>query len=212
MRFIYSNKKILTLGLTLFLSASLRAQVNNVQVIKIDNDRISGEFLGTYMDHIHLFVNDKLVYVDCQDLISVKKDGSDFAYDCSKNTIAPEVLFPPKFDPMTGENMQKTPDVFKNRILSKNIKNSVLSKPAQNKTKTTESIYMTRAEVLELIKSEIKDRVKLEIESQLAFKINSQNLKNKKISQTNIMETDPVLGCILAGFVFLVLVNPLGLI
>ena len=34
----------------------------------------------------------------------------------------------------------------------------------------------------------------------------------KKISQTNIMETDPVLGFILAGFVFIVLFNPLGLI
>jgi hypothetical protein len=212
MNFIYLNKNFRLFGAALFLCTYLSAQQNTVQVKKTNNEKISGEFLGTYMDHIHLFVNDKLVYVDCQDLISVKKDGSDFAYDCSKNTIAPEVLFPPKFDPMTGENMQKTPDVFKNRILSKNIKNSVLSKPAQNKTKTTESIYMTRAEVLELIKSEIKDRVKLEIESQLAFKINSQNLKNKKISQTNIMETDPVLGCILAGFVIIVLFNPLGLI
>lgn len=66
--------------------------------------------------------------------------------------------------------------------------------------------------MLELIKPEIKDQVKLEIETQLAFKNNSQNLKNKRTSQTNIMETNPVLGCILAGFVFLVLVNPLGLI
>jgi len=207
MRFIYSNKKILTLGLALFLSASLRAQVNTVQVIKTDNDRISGDFLGTYMDHIHLLVNNKLVYVQCQNLISVRKSGSDFPYDCSKNTVAPEALFPPKFDPMTGEAVQTTPDVFRNRSLSKNIKNSVLSKPTQNKTKTNKSTFITRAEVLELIKLEIKDQVKLEIETQLAFKNNSQNLKNKKISQTNIIEADPALVFILASCVTLVLVS-----
>lgn len=212
MKFIYLNKNLRSFGAALFLCTFLSAQENTVHVKKTNNEKISGEFLGTYMDHIHLFVNDKLVYVNCQDLISVKKDGSDFAYDCSKNTVAPEVLFPPKFDPMTGETIQKTPAVFKNRTLSRNIKNSVLSKPIQNKTKTNESILMTRAEVLELIKSEIKDQVKLEIETQLAFKNNSQNLKNKKISQTNIIETDPVLGCMLAGFVFLVLANSLGLI
>jgi len=207
MRFIYSNKKILTLGLTLFLSASLRAQVNNVQVIKIDNDRISGEFLGTYMDHIHLLVNNKLVYVHCQDLISVRKGISDFQYNCSENTVTPEVLFPPKFDPMTGEAVQTTPDVFRNRSLSKNIKNSVLPKPSQNKTKTNENTFITRAEVLELINQEVKDQVKLEIETQLASKNNSQNLKNKKISQTNIIEADPALVFILASCVTLVLVS-----
>jgi hypothetical protein len=102
-------------------------------VKKTNNEKISGEFLGTYMDHIHLLINNKLVYVHCQDLISVRKGSSDFTYNCSENTVTPEVLFPPKFDPVTGEAVQTTPDIFRNRILSKNIKNSVLSKPAQNK-------------------------------------------------------------------------------
>jgi len=159
------------------------------------------------MDHIHLLVNNKLVYVHCQDLISVRKGISDFQYNCSENTVTPEVLFPPKFDPMTGEAVQTTPDVFRNRSLSKNIKNSVLPKPSQNKTKTNENTFITRAEVLELINQEVKDQVKLEIETQLASKNNSQNLKNKKISQTNIIEADPALVFILASCVTLVLVS-----
>ena len=186
MRFIYSNKKISTLVLALFLSASLRAQEKTVQVTKTDNDRISGEFLGTYMDHIHLLVNNKLVYVHCQDLISVRKGGSDFPYNCSENTVTPEVLFPFKFDPMTGKIVQTIPNVFRKRSLSKNIKNSVLSKPAQNKTKTNENTFITRAEVKELINSEVKDQVKLEISNQLAQKQNTQIFINKKKDQNNI--------------------------
>ena len=73
MKFIYLNKNLRFFGAALFLCTYLSAQQNTVQVKKTNNEKISGEFLGTYMDHIHLFVNDKLVYVDCQDLISVKK-------------------------------------------------------------------------------------------------------------------------------------------
>ena len=83
----------------------------------------------------------------------------------------------------------------------------MLPKPSQNKTKTNENTFITRAEVLELINQEVKDQVKLEIETQLASKNNSQNLKNKKISQTNIIEADPALVFILASCVTLVLVS-----
>ena len=207
MKFIYLNKNLRSFGAALFLCTFLSAQQNTVQVKKTNNEKISGEFLGTYMDHIHLLINNKLVYVHCQDLISVRKGSSDFTYNCSENTVTPEVLFPHKFDPMTGEAVQTTPDIFRNRILSKNIKNSVLSKPTQNKTKTNENTFITRAEVLELINQEVKDQVKLEIETQLASKNNSQNLKNKKISQTNIIEADPGLVFILASCVTLVLVS-----
>ena len=207
MKFIYLNKNLRSFGAALFLCTFLSAQQNTVQVKKTNNEKISGEFLGTYMDHIHLLINNKLVYVHCQDLISVRKGSSDFTYNCSENTVTPEVLFPHKFDPMTGEAVQTTPDIFRNRILSKNIKNSVLSKPTQNKTKTNENTFITRTEVLELINQEVKDQVKLEIETQLASKNNSQNLKNKKISQTNIIEADPALVFILASCVTLVLVS-----
>ena len=61
------------LGLVLFLCAALSAQQKTVQVTKTNNDKISGQFLGTYMDHIHLLVNSKVVYMHCQDLRSVKK-------------------------------------------------------------------------------------------------------------------------------------------
>ena len=126
------------------------------------------------------------MYVHCQDLISVRKGGSDFPYNCSENTVTTEVLFPFKFDPMTGKIVQTIPNVFRKRSLSKNIKNPVLSKPAQNKTKTNENTFITRAEVLELINSEVKDQVKLEISNQLAQKQNTQIFINKKKDQNNI--------------------------
>ncbi len=186
MDFISSYKKIQLLGLSLFLCATLSAQENTVQVTKANNDKLSGEFLGTYMDHIHLLVNSKLVYVHCQDLRSVKKDRTDFSYDCSKNTIAPNILFPPGVDPMTGKIVQTIPNVFRKRSLSKNNNNQILSKRTQNSTKTNGNTYITRAEVLELINSEIKDQVKLEISNQLAQKQNTQIFIKKKKDQNNI--------------------------
>ena len=186
MDFISSYKKIQLLGLSLFLCATLSAQENTVQVTKANNEKLSGEFLGTYMDHIHLLVNSKLVYVHCQDLRSVKKDRTDFSYDCSKNTIAPNILFPPGVDPMTGKIVQTIPNVFRKRSLSKNNNNQILSKRTQNSTKTNGNTYITRAEVLELINSEIKDQVKLEISNQLAQKQNTQIFINKKKDQNNI--------------------------
>jgi len=186
MDFISSYKKIQLLGLSLFLCATLSAQENTVQVTKANNDKLSGEFLGTYMDHIHLLVNSKLVYVHCQDLRSVKKDRTDFPYDCSKNTIAPNILFPPGVDPMTGKIVQTIPNVFRKRSLSKNNNNQILSKRTQNSTKTNGNTYITRAEVLKLINSEIKDQVKLEISNQLAQKQNTQIFIKKKKDQNNI--------------------------
>ena len=186
MDFISSYKKIQLLGLSLFLCATLSAQENTVQVTKANNDKLSGEFLGTYMDHIHLLVNSKLVYVHCQDLRSVKKDRTDFSYDCSKNTIAPNILFPPGVDPMTGKIVQTIPNVFRKRSLSKNNNNQILSKRTQNSTKTNGNTYITRAEVLKLINSEIKDQVKLEISNQLAQKQNTQIFIKKKKDQNNI--------------------------
>jgi hypothetical protein len=38
--------------------------------------------------------------------------GKVFDYDCSKNTVTADILFPPEFDPMTGEMTQMLPDVF----------------------------------------------------------------------------------------------------
>ena len=195
------------LGLVLFLCAALSAQQKTVQVTKTNNDKISGQFLGTYMDHIHLLVNSKVVYMHCQDLRSVKKGASDFPYDCSKNTIAPDTLFPHQFDPMTGKVVQMIPDVFRNRSLSKQNNNPILSKPAQSNTKTNENTYMTRKEILDLINTEINDQVKLEIANQLAQKHSTQNFKNKKKDQNKIFVEDPVLRYIAAFGIAFIIVN-----
>ena len=41
-----------------------------------------------------------------------KSYGKEFYYDCSKNTVTADILFPPQLDPMTGEMAQMLPDVF----------------------------------------------------------------------------------------------------
>jgi hypothetical protein len=38
--------------------------------------------------------------------------GKGYDYDCSINTVTADILFPPVFDPMTGEMTQMLPDVF----------------------------------------------------------------------------------------------------
>ena len=49
----------------------------------------------------------------CDDIIAITYSrGGGYAYDCSKNTVTADILFPPELDPMTGEWTQMLPDVF----------------------------------------------------------------------------------------------------
>jgi hypothetical protein len=88
---------------------------DNVQVRHGDQQVAQGEFIGTYMNHVHILVGEKIIYYACDDIISItstKLIGKVFEYDCSKNTVTADILFPPAFDPMTGEMTQMLPDVF----------------------------------------------------------------------------------------------------
>ena len=88
---------------------------NNVLVKHGDQQVAQGEFVGTYMNHVHVLVGEKIIYYACDDIISItstKLIGKVFEYDCSKNTVTVDILFPPTFDPMTGEMTQMLPDVF----------------------------------------------------------------------------------------------------
>ena len=139
---------------------------NNILVRHGDQQVAQGEFIGTYMNHVHILVGENIYYYACDDIISItyasegasvvstkdgreingviiKKDdnhiwmnnldgktiklsvdeiefiqssrkmyGKGFDYDCSKNTVTADILFPPEFDPVTGEMAQILPDVF----------------------------------------------------------------------------------------------------
>jgi hypothetical protein len=128
------NKSIVLLMMTLsFLFGD-----NNVQVRHGDQQVAQGEFIGTYMNHVHILIGEKIIYYACDDIISItsitstKLIGKVLEYDCSKNTVTADILFPPEFDPMTGEMAQLLPDVFNPDIprLSVEKATPVVQKPA----------------------------------------------------------------------------------
>ena len=94
----------------------------NVVVRHGDQQVAQGEFIGTYMNHVHILVGDKIIYYACDDIVSITSSGEGFGYgrgfdyDCSKNTVTADILFPPELDPMTGEWAQMLPDVFNPEI------------------------------------------------------------------------------------------------
>jgi hypothetical protein len=90
----------------------------NVLVRHGDQQEAQGEFIGTYMNHVHILMGDNIYYYACDDIISITSTseglstGIGFSYDCSKNTVTADILFPPELDPMTGEMTEMLPDVF----------------------------------------------------------------------------------------------------
>ena len=96
---------------------------NNVQVRLENGQKAQGEFIGTYMNHVHILMGGKIYYYACDDIISITYSseglsyGKGYDYDCSINTVTADILFPPELDPMTGEWTQMLPDVFNPDIL-----------------------------------------------------------------------------------------------
>jgi hypothetical protein len=85
----------------------------NVQIRLQNGQKVQGEFIGTYMNHVHILVEEKIIYYACDDITSITYSGIlRFNYDCSINTVTADILFPPQLDPMTGEMTQMLPDVF----------------------------------------------------------------------------------------------------
>jgi len=111
---------------------------DNVQVRHGNQQVAQGEFIGTYMNHVHILAGEKIIYYACDDIISItsitstKLIGKVFEYDCSKNTVTVDILFPPAFDPMTGEMTQTLPDVFNPDIPKPAVEKAtpVVQKPA----------------------------------------------------------------------------------
>ena len=110
----------------------------NVQIRLQNGQKVQGEFVGTYMNHVHILVEEKIIYYACDDIISITSASEGFSYgkgydyDCSINTVTADILFPPELDPMTGEWAQMLPDVFNPDIPKPAVEKAtpVVQKPA----------------------------------------------------------------------------------
>lgn len=93
----------------------------NVQIRLQNGQKYYGEFIGTHMNHVHILIGEKIIHYACDDIKDITSTeafsyGHEFDYDCSKNTVTADILFPPQLDPMTGEIKQMLPDVLNPNI------------------------------------------------------------------------------------------------
>ena len=107
----------------LLLAISFLAGQSIVQVKLKNGKTANGEFVGTYMEHVHLLKGENINSFKCEDIQSVTKNHIySFDYDCNKNTVSADILFPPQLNPMTGEWETIIPDAFdpkKRKVLAK---------------------------------------------------------------------------------------------
>ncbi len=177
-----------------FLMVSFLAGQNLVQVKLKNGTTIDGEFIGTYMEHIHLLKGENINYYKCDDIQIVIKSGyvDVFEYDCSKNTVTADILFPPQLNPMTGEWETDIPNVFKSKkrkILAQEEKRlAKLEKSASKDKKTLESLKekpgfgtgKTLQDRLEKAKNNLQKKFKISTEPVVSKK---QLEKTKKTFQ-----------------------------
>ena len=99
---------------------------DDIVQIKLSNEQeIEGEFIGTYMEHIHILKNEKLYYYACDKILAISSPKKDFIYDCNENTVTADILFPPELDPMTGKWVQRLPDLFNLNILQPEVSKKI---------------------------------------------------------------------------------------
>ena len=104
---------------------SLLLGTNIVQVKLTNGQEAQGEFIGIYMDHIHILKDEKLYYYACDKILAISSPKKDFSYDCNKNTVTADILFPPELDPMTGKWVQRLPDIFNLNIMQPEVSKEV---------------------------------------------------------------------------------------
>ena len=126
-------------AISLFTISFLAGQ--SIVQVKLKNGTIvDGEFIGTYMEHVHLLTGETINYFKCDDIQSVTEPGyiNLLEYDCSKNTVSADILFPPQLNPMTGEWETTIPDVFnpkKRKVLAKESEKLDIQKKRASKNK-----------------------------------------------------------------------------
>ena len=165
----------------LLLSISFLSGQNMIKVKLKNGTTVDGEFIGTYMEHIHLLIGENINYFKCEDIQSVTKSHIySFDYDCSKNTITADILFPPQINPMTGEWETIIPDIFdpkKRKVLTKEKEEKLArlekrtsedKKPQKNSTKQLsfnadkvlkEQLEKTKNNFQEVINTKVKPAI-----------------------------------------------------
>ena len=133
-----------------------------------------GEFIGTYMNHVHLLIGEDLLYFSCEDINKILRVKSNlgvesFNYNCSKNTVTADVLFPPLLNPMTGEYETSIPDVFNSEIKLRQVE--------ENKKQSEDKI--STLEIKKLIKSAVKKEINKEREITNSYIQANQNKISK---------------------------------
>ena len=99
------------------ITLSLLLGDGTVQIQLYNGQEVQGEFIGTYMNHVHILTEEETYYYACDDILSVLSPRKGFDYDCNENTVTADILFPPELDPMTGEWTQRLPDLFNPEIV-----------------------------------------------------------------------------------------------
>jgi hypothetical protein len=179
----------------LFFLAFGQLNASNVVLKKLNTPLIRGEFIGTYMEHVHLLIGDSVVFFNCAEIkdITVAETKKPLIYDCSENTVSKEILFPPKVDPMTGEWRTILPDVF-NTAESTQIKNNISIK--KNKPKALKATEIKKRieneekgikEPLYLTKKEIQLLIREELNKEL-FALRKTETNKEKVKEPSIYE------------------------
>ena len=141
-----------------------------------------GEFIGTYMNHVHLLMGEDLLYFSCKDINKVLKvkpnqKFESFSYDCNENTVTADILFPPFLNPMTGEYETNIPDVFNSEIEFNQVK--------ENRKESASKI--SEFEIKKLIRYAVKKEISKEREITNSYIQANQN----KISKLYMISLSP---------------------
>ena len=158
----------------LLLTISFSPGQSLIKVKLKNGTTVDGEFVGTYMEHVHLLIGANINYFNCDDIQAITESGyvNVFEYDCSKNTVTSDILFPPQLNPMTGEWERIIPDVFDPK------KRKVLAREEQKKEEKLAKVEKRPSDHKEAQESSLqKNNLKIE-------KVPEEQLeKNKKVFQ-----------------------------
>ena len=197
----------------LLLAISFLGGQNTVQVKLKNGTTANGEFVGTYMNHVHLLIGENIGYFKCDDIQSVTKSHIySFDYDCNKNTVSADILFPPQLNPMTGEWETIIPDVFdpkKRKVLAKEKEKlariekqtSKDKKPQENSTKQLsfnadkvlkEQLEKTKNNFQKVINAKVKPAISNAFYEDSKEKLYQNKTQTKEEALSSLSITDDV--------------------
>jgi len=194
---------------------------DNVQVRHGNQQVAQGEFIGTYMNHVHILVGENIYYYACDDIISITYASAGFSYgkgydyDCSINTVTADILFPPELDPMTGEMAQMLPDVFNPDIPKPAVEKA--TPVVQNPAAKIEAGGVSAAEDFVVIDGVKYARVAPEVDSKAGVQVPAELprakqpalARNNQATYNNARSTTPLNACHQAGLDAVASTSPL---